>query len=191
MRRIKIFFPLAILVLAQEAFGDGHKESRGISGHENGHRHQDGGSYYNPAPTWSAWDYDWSKPEPYNPPPIDSRPSQPGNIYRPLYPENRLPPDSPNYPNTSLYLPTFILSVDNGMVTIGDEIKVTVIVKRGAPPYTVFWKYDDEPDWMSGTTTFTTKAEKSGLITIRAIVKDLNGQISQPQSIQVIVLSRS
>lgn len=163
----------------------GHRgESHGGNGHDHGHHESQ--NYVAP-PQWNAWDYDWDRSVEYNPPPIAPRPYIPGNTYRPLYPDDE-PPQPQLYPSTSLYLPTFILETTTPMVHVGDEIKVSLTVEKGVPPYTVFWKYNQESNWISGTTVFTKQANQRGVITITAIVKDLNEQISHPQSIQVIVL---
>lgn len=167
-----------------------------ITAHQGGGKHQGGGHHdghhgdhpiYIPPPTYDSWYYDWEKPPAYSPPPISPHPYQPETHYRPLYPDDQLQPTAPAYPETSIYLPTFTLSTDTPLVRIGSEIRVTASVEKGAPPYTVFWQYGDNPEWISGTTTFSHKAEKKGVLVITAIVKDLNEQISLPQKIEIIV----
>jgi hypothetical protein len=74
------------------------------------------------------------------------------------------------------------------MVYIGDAINISVDVTKGVPPYTVYWQYDQDAAWTEGTTTLSTTANKRGVISFTAVVKDLNGQVSLPQKIQIVVL---
>lgn len=190
----ELFLVLSLYACVQEAEAFvpvyTHLADRRGGGGDGGHAHHNQPSNFNPAPIYNTWDYD-SPRSVYTPAPLPVvRPYVPAGSYRSLFPEDRLPPDVPDYPATSLYIPTFTMSTDTPMVKMGEDINVSIDVDKGSPPYIVYWNYNNSDEWVMGTTSFTRKADKKGVITITALVKDLNEQISHPQSIQVIVLQK-
>lgn len=182
---------LSILLSAdlssKQAPPGGNKPSH--SGNYGSHPHHSHINY-DPSPVYDGWYYDWSRPRYYEPSYLAPRPYVPVTPYRPLYPEYQYEPQLPIYPNTSLYLPSFTLTTDTPMVHVGDQVNIFVKIEKGVPPFTVFWQNEEDTNWISGGTTFTYKADKRGISRVTAILRDLNEQVSNPQKIQIIVLSK-
>lgn len=192
---LSTLLPLAVsfLLLREESLSarkeyknSSHGGDKGHS-HSNEHHHHHGqqnNTYVNP---YYSWDYDNYSRDSYYPAPLpEIRPYEPRNLYTPLYPYDTYPSD-PSYPALSI-LPQLALSADKALLHVGEEIKLTATIKTGVPPYTVYWRESADQEWIAGTTTLSTQAIRTGVITFYAVAKDALGQISLEEKIQVIVL---